>query len=165
VAPPSSVLSKHFVVRSMKSAAEYAVIDAELPDLSEAVRTEVRRARLQHKTSTVFLHEIGHTLGALHQADATTIMNPMYGQKVQAFSPDAVHTMQVVLEVRRQPDAQQGPSRNHPQSPTTRGRGVRTWARRRAPRVGYHGLDSSLKMGHASRDRLEGMVPGEEKSP
>lgn len=101
----AKLLAKHYVVRSLNSVHEFEAVDAQFPDLTDAKRAEVRHARVRHKTSTVFLHELGHTLGALHQADPTTIMNPSYSDKVVAFSPEAVQLMQRVLQVRARADA------------------------------------------------------------
>ncbi len=62
--------------------------------------------RRRHKTATVFLHEIGHTLGAPHEVDATTIMHGRYGSKVTGYSDAAAGLMRLALAHRLDPGAQ-----------------------------------------------------------
>ncbi|HTQ05884.1 MAG TPA: matrixin family metalloprotease, partial [Polyangiaceae bacterium] len=49
------------------------------------------------KAAVVLLHELGHTLGALHERDRTNIMNPRYSTSVRRFSPEALDVMRAVL--------------------------------------------------------------------
>jgi hypothetical protein len=94
------VPGKHLVVRSINHAAEYQAFEQGLNELSADDRAKLRQARLSHKASTVLLHELGHTLGALHEQDATSIMGPRYSKNVTHFDPATLDVMRLVLEHR-----------------------------------------------------------------
>jgi hypothetical protein len=69
---------KHLVLRAMNDAKEYDAIAANLSELPENDRRSLYRARLEHKTTVVFLHELGHSLGAPHEVAPSTIMHAVY---------------------------------------------------------------------------------------
>lgn len=94
-------IGKHLVLRGMSNAAEYQAIQVQFAELDEEERTKLYHARLQHKATTVFLHELGHTLGAIHEHDAASIMNPQYDTKTVTFSAETVQLMQVTMQSRR----------------------------------------------------------------
>ena len=94
-------LGKHLVLRAMSNTAEYQSIQTDFAQLSEDERTKLYHARLQHKATTVFLHEMGHTLAAIHEHDAGSIMNPQYDTKAVSFSAETVQLMQVTMQNRR----------------------------------------------------------------
>jgi hypothetical protein len=91
------VVGKFVVLRALNDAAEYDAIRANLSELSESERDELFKVRLRHKVASVLLHEIGHTLGALHEADKTNLMNPRYSQSVQHFGTETLDVMRAVL--------------------------------------------------------------------
>jgi hypothetical protein len=78
---------KHFVVRAMNDAREYEYAEHEFAELDPEQRTRVYRTRLQHKTSTVFLHELGHTLGVQHEPSVTSLMRAMLDRRLEPESP------------------------------------------------------------------------------
>ncbi len=45
----------------------------------------------------MLLHEVGHTLGALHELDETSIMNPRYSTRLRRFGPQTLEVMRAVL--------------------------------------------------------------------
>ncbi len=94
------VIGKRFVVRAMSNAAEYQAIESEFSELAEDERTKLYESRLQHKAATVLLHELGHTLGALHERDPSSIMHPRYSPKAATFSEDAAQVMRIALQYR-----------------------------------------------------------------
>jgi hypothetical protein len=93
----AEVLGKHMVVRAASRLGEHDVFDRALADLSEDERDRVVRARRRHRALTVFLHELGHILGALHEADATSVMHPAYDPKMTGFGEGAVALMRICL--------------------------------------------------------------------
>lgn len=96
------LVGKHIVLRAITNAAEYQAIEQGLSQLSERERDDFRRARLAHKVATVLLHELGHTLGALHEKNPKSIMNPAYSRETTAYSPEAIELMRLVFSHRTQ---------------------------------------------------------------
>jgi hypothetical protein len=99
-------MSKHFVMRAMNDAREYEAIERELSGIDEQERRKLYRARKRHKTTTVFLHELAHTLSALHEPDAKTIMHSSYDPKAEGYSTATAELMRLTLEHRLSPAAQ-----------------------------------------------------------
>lgn len=91
------VVGKHVVLRALNDVAEYKAIQAGFTELSEAERDKLIRTRLEHKTAVVLLHELVHTLGALHELDKTNIMNPRYSTSVRRFDAQTIEVMGAVL--------------------------------------------------------------------
>lgn len=78
-------LGHHFVVRDVSDLAERAAIDSAFASSTQERRDEIYKRRKSHKRLTVFLHEWGHTLGALHVANDKSLLNPYYDDSMQAF--------------------------------------------------------------------------------
>ena len=96
---------KHFVVRAMNDAREYEAIENNLSKLDDQERHKLYRVRKRHKTTAVFLHELGHTLGVIHELDRTTLMAPVYDPKEEGFSVGAAEWMRISLDQRLDPAA------------------------------------------------------------
>ena len=94
----AEVLGKHLVVRAASRLGEHDAVDRALADLSDDERDHVVRARRRHRAEAVFLHELGHVLGALHEADVTSLMHPAYDEKMNGFGGDAVILMRLALD-------------------------------------------------------------------
>ncbi|HEY1955799.1 MAG TPA: M12 family metallo-peptidase [Polyangiaceae bacterium] len=94
----ADVIGKHLVVRAAPT--ERAAIDQAFDKLSDAERERLARERKSHRAIAVFLHEIGHTLGAIHETDAKSPMAPTYDPAMSGFSDDALALMQVTLDHR-----------------------------------------------------------------
>jgi hypothetical protein len=94
----AEVLGKYVILRASSRLGEHDVFDRALADLSDEERDRVVRARRRHRAEAVFLHELGHTLGALHEADVASLMNPAYDEKMSGFSEDAVALMRFALD-------------------------------------------------------------------
>ncbi len=97
---------RHLVMRAMNDAREYEAIERGFTEIDPAERRRLYRARKRHKAATVFLHEIGHTLGVPHEVLATTVMAPRYGAKVTGFSEAAAELLRLSLDHRLAPAAQ-----------------------------------------------------------
>jgi hypothetical protein len=104
-------LGKHIVVRAASRLGEQDAIDRGFYELSADDRRRLIRLREGHRALAVFLHELGHTLGAIHETDAQSLMRPTYDPKMTEFGPGAVALMRAALDrsdrtalVRRQLD-------------------------------------------------------------
>ncbi len=97
---------KHLVMRAMNDAREHEAIERVFAQSDEGERRALYHERKQHKTVTVFLHEIGHTLGVPHEIDPAGIMQARYDPKARGFSAGAVGLMRLSLAHRLDPAAQ-----------------------------------------------------------
>ena len=88
----------HLVVRAWADKAETDALAHGLPDLKEAEKQEVLGAHRRHKQTTVLLHEIAVTLGAISEADATWIQNATYAPKQHTFSDKNRELMELALD-------------------------------------------------------------------
>lgn len=84
----ATVPGRHLLLRDLYDAGEHAAIDQAFSSMSQAKRAEIYRARQEHKRLVVFLHEWGHTLGALHTRDDATILHPSYDDEMEGFSEE-----------------------------------------------------------------------------
>lgn len=98
------VLGKHVVVRAAQSAEDYDAIEKGLDELSDEERKRLRRERQRHRATAVFLHEIGHVLGGVHEASATSLMHPSYRSSMSGFSDDGALLMRAVIAHRGEAD-------------------------------------------------------------
>jgi hypothetical protein len=88
---------KHLVVRAAARADEHDAIDRSFYELSEDQRAQMIRLRKRHRALAVFLHEVGHCLGALHERDVHSLMNPAYDPKMSGFDDGALALMRVAV--------------------------------------------------------------------
>lgn len=93
---------RHIVVRAPSSAMRHDAIERIYGDLPEAERQAVHLRDRRHRAAAVFLHELGHTLGALHERADGNLMFPEYRTKMKSFSPTAGETMRLLVD-RRDP--------------------------------------------------------------
>jgi hypothetical protein len=96
------VMGKHFTLRAMNDAREREAIEVELSRLAADEREALYQIRKRHKATAVFLHEVGHNFGLIHEADASSIMNTRYDKSMTAFSPASANIMRLTLEHRRE---------------------------------------------------------------
>jgi hypothetical protein len=96
----ADVVGKYIALRAITNAQEYEAIERGLDEISQDERDRLRRARLSHKLAAVVLHEVGHTLGALHEKDADSLMYPEYSPERQALTVHAREVMRFTLERR-----------------------------------------------------------------
>ncbi len=89
---------KHLVVRAAARADEHDAIDRAFNELSEETRAQMVRLRKRHRALAVFLHEVGHCLGAVHEGSVRSLMNPAYDQKMSEFGDGALALMRVALD-------------------------------------------------------------------
>jgi hypothetical protein len=89
--------SKHLVVRASNDPHEMEIITQGLDELDETKRHQLYAQRRHHRMVTVFLHEIGHTLGAIHRTDRTSILSPVYHPEERGFDADTLGLMRLAL--------------------------------------------------------------------
>lgn len=102
----AKLLGKHIVLRSMSSPEEVRALDT-YDALEPEERSRMYQQRKRHKEATVMLHEVGHSLGALHTRDATDIMHASYESSMQSFSPHTLELMRLALDERLRPADEQ----------------------------------------------------------
>lgn len=81
----ANLWGKYLVVRAAGRIEEDVSIDRAFDQLSDADRSELLHVRKRHRALAVFLHELGHCLGALHERSPTSIMHSTYGAKMNGF--------------------------------------------------------------------------------
>jgi hypothetical protein len=94
----SRLLGKHMVVRAAGRLDERDAIERGFDELSVDDRAQLLRSRKRHRALAVFLHELGHCLGALHEVDQQSLMNPSYDPKMSGFAEGAVALMRIALD-------------------------------------------------------------------
>ena len=92
--------SPYLAVRAPNDPAEMEGLSRALPDLDEATRQRLYSERKRHKTLTVFLHELAHTLGGIHRSAKDTIMSPAYDASERGFDDATLSLLRVGLVVR-----------------------------------------------------------------
>jgi tetratricopeptide (TPR) repeat protein len=99
----AEVLGPHIVLRGFADLEERKAFARAFPDLDQAERDEVHDARRRHKMTVVLLHELGHTLGAIHEAEPAWILHPAYQSDQTTISDRNKELMRIALEDRLLP--------------------------------------------------------------
>jgi tetratricopeptide (TPR) repeat protein len=92
------ILGRHFVMRAMADVEEARAIKS--LGLSKDEEDKLYTARKWHKELALFLHEWGHTLGAIHSSNPTSLMNTHHSHKVVSFSGEQLTAMDLALGCR-----------------------------------------------------------------
>ena len=95
-----AMVGKHLLVRAPSSAERHDAIEKSFDELPEDQRRDLEKRLRRHRAAVVFLHELGHTLGAEHDASAQSIMSPEYNPKVTAFGAGSVDVMRAGMTER-----------------------------------------------------------------
>jgi len=99
------VLGKHMVLRTMDDVAELRALEG-FDTLDPNERSQLYQQRKRHKETAVLLHELGHTLGAVHTRDNLELMHPAHDNAQRGFAPANVELMNLVVQARlADPDA------------------------------------------------------------
>ena len=98
----AELLGKYAVVRTAARLDENVAVEKGLYELSEEERSRLLADRARHRAVAVLLHEVGHILGATHESDPHSLMNPRYDTRMQAFSLEATEVMHITVEHRAQ---------------------------------------------------------------
>lgn len=92
-----TLVGKHVVVRAPSSAERHDNIEKSFDELPEEQRRDLEKRLRRHRAAAVFLHELGHTLGAVHETSQQSIMFPQYNAKMSAFGPSANDVMRAAI--------------------------------------------------------------------
>jgi len=104
-------LGKYAVLRGLNDAAEVTLLDEVLRGMSEHERQALYGRRKQHKELVLLLHELGHTLGAMHVTGTDRIMAPSYEASQSSFEGPTARLMAAAAQARfaagkREPEAE-----------------------------------------------------------
>jgi len=110
----ASVGGRHLILRGYADLEERKLYADAFRDLLPEERELSLQARRHHKTAVVLLHEIGHNLGADHDADADTLMSASYSHRASSFSPQAREVILRTLDRRLGRGAGTGEPREAP---------------------------------------------------
>ena len=99
----AEVLGAHIVLRGYSDVAERKAFARAFPDLGEAEREEVHDARRRHKQTVLLVHELAHTLGAMHETDPALLMHPIYRAEQASISDRNRELMLIALADRLRP--------------------------------------------------------------
>jgi len=92
-----ALVGKHVLVRAPSSAERHDNIEKSFDELPDEQRRDLEKRLRRHRAAAVFLHEIGHTLGSVHETSSQSIMYPQYNPKVSAFGPSANDVMRAAV--------------------------------------------------------------------
>lgn len=99
----AEVLGTHIVLRGFSDGAERKAFARAFPDLEDEEREEVHDARRRHKQTVLLVHELAHTLGALHETDPAWIMHPAYRPEQASISDRNRELMLIALDDKLRP--------------------------------------------------------------
>lgn len=95
-------LGEHLVLRGMQDHAEREFIQEALSLRTRHLSDSIYRSRLEHKRTTVLIHELGHSFGAMHVKGGGQLMSPIYDHKVHHFSPVNTTLLEAAFELDRE---------------------------------------------------------------
>ncbi|WP_394841474.1 M12 family metallo-peptidase [Pendulispora brunnea] len=93
----------YLVLRAAGQLEEQKAIEHAFDGLKEEERSQLVRARKRHRATAVFLHEIGHVLGAPHVRDSRSFMSPDYDAHMESYDDASMARMREALEHRNEP--------------------------------------------------------------
>jgi predicted Zn-dependent protease len=102
-------MTPHIVMRGFADVKERAQFKRALPDLERAELEQVHEARRRHKQVVVLLHEIGHTLGGIHENDPAWILHREYTKDASFLSDRNRELMLIAAEDRIRPAKERAP--------------------------------------------------------
>lgn len=100
---------RHVVLRGHANLEERKAFERAFSDIGAEERENVLEARRRHKTTTVLIHELGHSLGALHEVERDRIMHPGYSHLAASISDRNRELMSITLEDRLKPEGARDP--------------------------------------------------------
>jgi len=105
----ATVGGRYLVVRGHADLEERKDFERAFPKLEAEERASVLEARRRHKTTTVLLHELAHSLGALHEVEPDWVMTASYSHRASAISDRNRELMLITLDDRLKPAAARDP--------------------------------------------------------
>ena len=96
-------LSRYMVLRAASDFTEHAAAEAAFTKLGTEERMRLLAERKRHRSVATFVHEVGHTLGAVHDTDREGLMYPGYSKVMRAFGPDVSKVLAIGVAHRNDP--------------------------------------------------------------
>jgi len=84
----AQLLGKHVALRAAGDVNEHEGAEAAFNKLSADERLAVVGERKRHRSVATFVHEIGHSLGAVHDETKDGLMHPFYSKSMRSFGTD-----------------------------------------------------------------------------
>ncbi|MFO0585302.1 MAG: M12 family metallo-peptidase [Anaeromyxobacter sp.] len=94
------LFSRHMLVTAPEDAEDVQAVNVALDQLTTAEREAVRAAAREHLEDVAFLHELGHTLGAVHECAVASIMSAQTTPVTSGFSEATLVLARLGLERR-----------------------------------------------------------------
>lgn len=101
------LLGKHVVLRGYAETGEKKLLAEAFPKVPGAEREKAHEQRRRHKQTVLLIHEIAHTLGAIHEIEESWIMHASYAVAMSGFSDRSRELMQIAIDERLKPKAEQ----------------------------------------------------------
>jgi hypothetical protein len=99
----------HVIVRGHADVEERKAFERAFPDIDREQRELVLEARRRHKTAALLIHELAHSLGALHETGADSVMRTAYSHHARLLDPRNRALMLSALDDRLKPAAGRDP--------------------------------------------------------
>jgi tetratricopeptide (TPR) repeat protein len=96
----AELFGHHIVVRGYDDEAEKTSFHRQFPDVPIKDAGDALDARRRHKQTCLLLHQLGHTLGAIHETDPSWIIHATYDPQMATISERNRELMQIALEDR-----------------------------------------------------------------
>ena len=100
---------RHVVLRGHADLQERKAFERAFPDINREQRESVLEARRRHKTTCVLIHELAHSLGALHETEPGWVMNAGYSHQAAQISDRNRELMLITIEDRLKPTSARDP--------------------------------------------------------
>ncbi|HEY4241478.1 MAG TPA: matrixin family metalloprotease [Kofleriaceae bacterium] len=100
---------RHVMLRGYATGEERAAFEELFPKVSADEREQALAARRQHKVVAVLIHELAHSLGALHEKAEDVVMSPMYSSLAASIGDKNRLIMLATLAERLATPAQRDP--------------------------------------------------------
>ncbi|HEX2569630.1 MAG TPA: hypothetical protein VH877_08730 [Polyangia bacterium] len=99
-------LGRHMILRSLHELMEAESLRRQFAAALPEKLEELLEARKHHKEEVIFLHEWGHSLGALHVGEEHLIMNPTYSPLQEQYGAHAAHVVALAMRRRLAPQVE-----------------------------------------------------------
>ena len=100
----------HLVMRGQSEAEERKAFDRAFPDVDRELRDAVLEARRRHKTAALLIHELAHSLGALHEVAVDSVMFAAYSHHAAWVGARNRELMLITLADRLRPPRERDPA-------------------------------------------------------
>jgi hypothetical protein len=99
----------YVVVRGHADVEERKGFERAFPDIDREQRELVLEARRRHKTAALLIHELAHSLGALHEVAEDSVMHPSYSHRAASLGGRNRELMLITLADRLKSTAARDP--------------------------------------------------------